>query len=516
MTETIKVYAQYEPTSTEVVRDQPAVWPDPTYIAVSGDGGFHSVAQQAVNNIVRGWNPDAYFYTGDNSYYSGLPGEFYWNQAYAQDFIDSKKYFVCYGNHDFYNAANPASGGAGYDLSIETNYYNYLPGNGRYYHVRIGHVELFVVNDGVNSNEDPGFTGNGLMPAEPDGNWCEAPYSPVGTGIKSPTAANAVATVSGVTYTIHTFKSYGDHGDRYYPNYVVYQSGTYTDGQSFVSSGGDALAYGEPCMDPAPSQVVLRQARRYRVIANPGNNYVDYDSVRYYGGDIVQADLVLDDTTATVTGTVRLDRMNSLQAEAIKTWLSESQAPWKVVMYHHPNEHSDQFSSGHTAGSYPRTDWPWSHVHSYGRYLIDGVTHIIIGIGGQSNKTFKTTAYVSPYAIVEYNKSAISAAAAPTDYGAMHWTATPTKLEAYVQTLTDGVVDTWTLEKPEGVRAYQARPEDDIEDTASDMGDEYPWRRDTVAGGELVDTATYNPSSLDVEVVQVGQTVAVFSHTGAQ
>jgi hypothetical protein len=589
---TLRVYTHYQPTSTEVVREQPPVWADPVTIAVSGDGGLHNAAQLAVNNMVSGWNPDAYFYTGDNSYYVGLPGEVYTNFLYARPFIDAKKLFVCAGNHDFYNPDSPVgyepvqsgeirdygqnyqvkpttpgahyvvyNGGTylgnqefigvrgvteflayngaivrrrsrennGWDLSIETNYLDYLPGNGRYYHVRVGHVELFVVNDGVNLVEDPGFRDQN-KPAEPDGNWCEAPYAPVGAGVKSPAAGNPILVSPGMTYTVHASESYGDLGERWRPNYVVYQSGTYRDNQSFTAGLGTthALIYGEPRLDPAPKWVVLRQARRYRVIANPGSHYVTYSGTNYYGGSVIQSSFDSDMNVATTTGTVRLDRLNSAQAAQVKDWLARSTAPWKVVMYHHPNEHTDQFNSGHKSGLYPRTDWPWQewgadillhgHVHSYARMLRNGVTEIIIGIGGAGNKTFNTGpgAYQSPYVQFQYNYSPVSEAAAPTNWGAMLWTVTPTRLYAEARILGNGLIEAWELAKPEPVRAYQARPEDELEGELMDLSDEYAWRRDLVLGGELVDHTTYYPPTPDLQTVNLGQTVAVFSQTGAQ
>lgn len=64
---------------------------------------------------------------------------------------------------------------------------------------------------------------------------------------------------------------------------------------------------------------------------------------------------------------------------------------------------------------------------------------------------------------------------------------------------------------------YQERPEDYIDPWAtSDFADEYPWRRDVVGGGELVDYDTYSPAQPDLQTVALGQTASVFSHTGAQ
>jgi hypothetical protein len=64
--------------------------------------------------------------------------------------------------------------------------------------------------------------------------------------------------------------------------------------------------------------------------------------------------------------------------------------------------------------------------------------------------------------------------------------------------------------------AYQVRPEDQLDPPIMDLADEYPWRRDEVGGGELVDFATYLPPTPDVETVPLGRSVAVFDQTGAQ
>lgn len=63
---------------------------------------------------------------------------------------------------------------------------------------------------------------------------------------------------------------------------------------------------------------------------------------------------------------------------------------------------------------------------------------------------------------------------------------------------------------------YQLRPEDQFDTPVVDMADEYPWRRDIVGGGELVDFDTYAPATPDIKTVTLGQTAAVSSHTGAQ
>ena len=81
----------------------------------------------------------------------------------------------------------------------------------------------------------------------------------------------------------------------------------------------------------------------------------------------------------------------------------------------------------------------------------------------------------------------------------------------------------WTPTSTEVVRlnppqpeVYQARPEDELHDTARyETADEYPFRRSVVGGGDLIEiTGHAVPFVPDVAVDQVSQTVAVKDHTG--
>ena len=69
--------------------------------------------------------------------------------------------------------------------------------------------------------------------------------------------------------------------------------------------------------------------------------------------------------------------------------------------------------------------------------------------------------------------------------------------------------------KLSGNISYLARPEDvqDIE-FVDEVSDEYPWRRDLVGGGELVELDTYIASTPDVAIDVVGNATAVRAHTG--
>jgi PhoD-like phosphatase len=60
----------------------------------------------------------------------------------------------------------------------------------------------------------------------------------------------------------------------------------------------------------------------------------------------------------------------------------------------------------------------------------------------------------------------------------------------------------------------QSRAEDDANGLADEMADDYPWRRDLVLGGELVELDTYITSVVDVAVDVVADETAVSDETG--
>ena len=69
--------------------------------------------------------------------------------------------------------------------------------------------------------------------------------------------------------------------------------------------------------------------------------------------------------------------------------------------------------------------------------------------------------------------------------------------------------------KVSGNVSYLARPEDEADtEFVDEVSDEYPWRRDLVGGGELVELDTYITSTPDVAIDVVGDSTAVQAHTG--
>lgn len=69
--------------------------------------------------------------------------------------------------------------------------------------------------------------------------------------------------------------------------------------------------------------------------------------------------------------------------------------------------------------------------------------------------------------------------------------------------------------KSSGNVSYLARPEDAPDaEFVDEVTDDYPWRRDLVGGGELVELDTYITSAADVAIDVVGDRTAVQAHTG--
>lgn len=107
----------------------------------------------------------------------------------------------------------------------------------------------------------------------------------------------------------------------------------------------------------------------------------------------------------------------SRQADWLRAELAASDAPWKLVVLHHP-----PFSSSAVHGSSPELQWPFrvwgasavlaGHDHAYERILRDGIPYFVNGIGGASLYEMGTPIEGSE---VRYNE----------DYGAMLVEATP-------------------------------------------------------------------------------------------
>jgi tartrate-resistant acid phosphatase type 5 len=132
------------------------VLPETVRIAAIGDYGYQSADEKAVADMVKSWAPDKIITLGDNVYgkgtsYDAAVGRYY--SDYIGDYKGAhgtgsavNRFYPSLGNHDYFEA------GLG-------NYLDYftLPkssGNERYYQVKLGTVDLFMLN---------------TVPDEPDG-----------------------------------------------------------------------------------------------------------------------------------------------------------------------------------------------------------------------------------------------------------------------------------------------------------------------------------------------------------
>lgn len=158
---TVTPTATQTPTATAAPTATPLA--EMVRIAVIGDYGLANAAEGEVAALVKTWNPDAVVTLGDNNYPFGSPETIDGNigQYYAE-FIypyrgafgpgaESNRFFPALGNHDWI------------DLRAQA-YFDYfeLPGNERYYEVRLGPVGVFVLDsqpdepDGITADSTQG------------------------------------------------------------------------------------------------------------------------------------------------------------------------------------------------------------------------------------------------------------------------------------------------------------------------------------------------------------------------
>lgn len=126
--------------------------PDAVTVALIGDFGNASRNEQAVATLVHSWNPAAVFTMGDNVY-SGAGADPHdvleWKVvSYYRRFVDSGSFFPSLGNHDWGDPGTPLlwADGKGGTTGAWHDVFD-LPGNGRYYDVRLGPLHAFVLDD---------------------------------------------------------------------------------------------------------------------------------------------------------------------------------------------------------------------------------------------------------------------------------------------------------------------------------------------------------------------------------
>ncbi|MFW2381161.1 MAG: DUF4214 domain-containing protein [Acidimicrobiales bacterium] len=126
--------------------------PNAVTVALIGDYGDGSPNERAVARMVESWNPAAVFTMGDNVY-SGDgadPYELLERKVvnFYRRFIDAGTFYPSLGNHDWGDPGTPLlwSDGRGGTAGAWHDVFD-LPGNGRYYDVRIGPLHAFVLDD---------------------------------------------------------------------------------------------------------------------------------------------------------------------------------------------------------------------------------------------------------------------------------------------------------------------------------------------------------------------------------
>lgn len=127
----------------------------------------------------------------------------------------------------------------------------------------------------------------------------------------------------------------------------------------------------------------------------------------------------------------------SIQGRWLQTQMSNSTAPWKLVLLHHPPYSADRNGAGN-----PGFRWPFAacgatavfsgHDHHYARIHTNGIRYFINGLGGAAIAGFGST---NSAAEVRYS----------SDYGAMRLEATESNLVCHFVSRTHLVVDTFVF-----------------------------------------------------------------------
>jgi tartrate-resistant acid phosphatase type 5 len=142
----------------------PPVPPAGAHFAVIGDYGTDLWQEGQVAQMVRDWRPDYVVTVGDNNYPNGERSTIDVNVGkYYSEFIghyqgrygkgsDVNRFWPAIGNHEYYGPEG---------LQPYLDYFPDLPGNHRYYEVRLDLVHLFVLNS--DDHEPDGVLGGSVQ-----------------------------------------------------------------------------------------------------------------------------------------------------------------------------------------------------------------------------------------------------------------------------------------------------------------------------------------------------------------
>lgn len=174
--------------------------------------------------------------------------------------------------------------------------------------------------------------------------------------------------------------------------------------------------------------------------------YLDYFTLpgneRYY--DFVRGPVhffVLDSDSREPDG----NSSNSLQAGWLQAKMDGSQAPWRLVVLHHPPYTSSLLRGGNEASQWPFAWWGASalfggHEHFYERGYVDGILQFVVGNGGKwkgVDPVDRFGFWPTPGSQVRYNQ----------DYGAMLVTANERCINFTMYNRGDELIDSYTMKK---------------------------------------------------------------------
>lgn len=134
--------------AAEAVRRAPGAFS----VALVGDYGTESPGQQAVARMIDRWDPRAVFTLGDNVYSNDAedPWEVLDRKCirYFRRFVEQGRFYPALGNHDWGDPGTALLGpdGDGGTAGAWHDVFD-LPGNGRYFDVRLGPLHAFVLDD---------------------------------------------------------------------------------------------------------------------------------------------------------------------------------------------------------------------------------------------------------------------------------------------------------------------------------------------------------------------------------
>ncbi|MEZ4318421.1 MAG: metallophosphoesterase [Myxococcota bacterium] len=214
---------------------------------------------------------------------------------------------------------------------------------------------------------------------------------------------------------------------QYYADWIGDYSGAYGAGateNAFWPTPGDH-DWGDTCDDPGGLDDYLAY---FDLPDGPGEGrYYDFrrGPVHFFALHSVE-DCEPDGATA-----------DSAQARWVRDAAAASDAPFKVAFFHHP-----PWSSGEYATDGEHMQWPWAdwgfqlvlagHEHDYERVWTEGITSLVIGLGGVDIRGFECPVAGSQ---VRFDD----------DYGALLVEATDTELDVSFHTVGGVEVDRFTI-----------------------------------------------------------------------